>query len=252
VNLPKGNSSENPALPVQAGLGWREIMALADLNSGRELMMQFEPLGSDCEFGVIQRRSGFGSPGLFKRNGMPLTTLISALEARFEGLGDPENLEIEFESGEFTVHDLRFGWRYKHWLTEEEISIEKLHKSESQRLRLLSKKFVEDLTNSEKIFVFKRSQLIRHQFMPSIENIILPLHQAMRAYGPASLLWVFLSNDKYQAGTIEVLRPGLMLGFLENFFDAKANPDQIEQVIEGWTSLCMKATRIREEYIGMA
>ncbi|HVH82471.1 MAG TPA: hypothetical protein VM782_23955, partial [Stellaceae bacterium] len=78
------------------------------------LMMGFESLGENCEFGLVQRRCGAEPLGLFRFASAPLPKLMAGLEARFEGMADPENLMVQLSDAgtEYMVEDQRFGFLY--------------------------------------------------------------------------------------------------------------------------------------------
>jgi hypothetical protein len=79
-----------------------------------ELMMCFESIGENCEFGLVQRRCGAEPLGLFRFASAPLPKLLAGLEARFEGLSDPDNLEVQLSPNqrEYMVHDRKFQLLY--------------------------------------------------------------------------------------------------------------------------------------------
>ena len=73
-----------------------------------KLLMNFENLGDNCEFGFVQRFHGCEPLGLLRFSAMPYYLLLPALENRFDGVGDPENtvLEPHPESREFYLSDM--------------------------------------------------------------------------------------------------------------------------------------------------
>ena len=60
----------------------------------RDLMLRFESLGQNCEFGLVQRRCGSEPLGLLRFASTPLPHLLAAFEGGFEGLGGPDAIEI--------------------------------------------------------------------------------------------------------------------------------------------------------------
>src|SRR5690348_3255112 len=64
------------------------------------LMLAFESLGDNCEFGLVQRQAGAEPLGLLRFTGIflpievRLQKLVAALEHRFEGLAAPTSLMI--------------------------------------------------------------------------------------------------------------------------------------------------------------
>src|SRR5207237_2882630 len=117
---------------------------------------RFESLGENCEFGLVQRRCGAEPLGLFRFASAPLPKLLAALEARFEGLSNPENLEVQLSSNgrEYLVTDKKFQLLYHAWVQADEMTAEEVHRREVRRLPLLVRKLAEELGRAEKIFVF--------------------------------------------------------------------------------------------------
>src|SRR5262249_55713402 len=84
-----------------------------DRAAAQALMTRFEALGNNCTFGAVQRYFGAEPLGLLRFAGAPIRKLISALDARFAGLGDPENTILEVRQHprpEFWVADRRFDF----------------------------------------------------------------------------------------------------------------------------------------------
>src|ERR1700754_4026385 len=80
--------------------------------SDRELVLKFESLGDNCELGLVQRRVGAEPLGLLRFSGTPLRHLLRAMEARFEGLADPNSIRIRPENGEFMVKLAKYDFLY--------------------------------------------------------------------------------------------------------------------------------------------
>src|SRR5579885_2880091 len=76
----------SPALgePVAAGAG--PAMGSDAALPPDQLMMRFESLGENCEFGLAQRRCGAEPLGLLRFASAPLEKLLAGLEGRFEGM----------------------------------------------------------------------------------------------------------------------------------------------------------------------
>src|SRR4029077_19430059 len=72
-----------------------------------QLMMRFESLGENCEFGLAQRRCGAEPLGLLRFASAPLPVLLAGLRGRFEGMGDPEQIDIQVSTNrqEYLVVD---------------------------------------------------------------------------------------------------------------------------------------------------
>jgi hypothetical protein len=205
----------------------------------KELMMRFESLGEDCEFGLVQRRCGAEPLGLLRFSSTPLPKLINALDAKFEGLGRHDLIQIELSSNgrEYMVLDKRFGLYYHAWVMAGEKSPTEIHSRECARLPFLARKLIEDLQESEKLFVYRGMK-------PLAEPDVLKLVASMRTYGPTTLLWVeaVTDDDRGVAGSVEELAPGLLKGNIDRFAPLNNAHDFS---LEAWIEVCRNADCLR-------
>jgi hypothetical protein len=63
-----------------------------------ELMLKFESLGQNCEFGFVQRSCHAEPNDLLRFASAPLPSLLAALQASFNGMGDPESLQVKLSN----------------------------------------------------------------------------------------------------------------------------------------------------------
>jgi hypothetical protein len=68
------------------------------------------------------------------------------------------------------------------------------------------------------------------------------LVEALRAYGPATLLWVTLHDPKHPPGTAEAVAPGLLKGYIDRFAPGE-NAHALS--LECWTALCRNALALQ-------
>lgn len=203
-----------------------------------ELMLQFESLGENCEFGLVQRRGGAEPLGLLRFSSTPLPKLLSALTARFEGLGRPDKIVVELSSNgrEYMISDKTFGLYYHAWVLAGEKPPEDVHRREIRRLPYLTRKLVEDLTDGEKIFVYR-------SMVPLSQPQAMKLVQAVRAYGLSTVLWMELADATHPPGTVEVLAPGLMRGRMDRFAPG-ANAHDFS--FDCWEKVCRTAHALKQ------
>ncbi len=180
--------------------------------SDKEILMDLQSLGENCELGFVQRSGGAEPFGLFRWASTPLANLLNALEARFEGLGQPENIAIEVdEASEFQILDKKFGFRnHSFAFRSAGARKEDILKRELVRLPFMAQLLIEDLEQATKLFCFHdagRSGLDR------IELLIA----AIGKYGPNSLLWVCPAKDLKQVGTAERVHDRLIRGYIDRF-----------------------------------
>jgi hypothetical protein len=205
--------------------------------SRRDLMLQFESLGENCEFGLVQRRCGADPLGLFRFSSAPYARLLDILQAKFEGLGERRNIEIrESETGrEYMVLDKRYGLLYHAWVEVGLEEPEEIAKRETRRIPLLVRKIKEELSMGEKIFVY-------HGMEPLTEDKARELGSALRDYGPTTLLWVELADSDHEPGQVEWVEPGILLkGYMDRFAPGENAHDLS---LGCWVVLCRNAHRL--------
>ena len=203
----------------------------------QKLALQFESLGENCEFGLVQRRFGAEPLGLLRFSSTPLPKLLDALRSKFKGLGNPRNIEVQEDSNgrEYMVLDKRFGFLYHAWVKVGEQKPEDIAVRETRRLPLLIRKLTEDLTLGEKTFVF-------HGMRPLSLEEARELSAVLRQYGPTTLLWVELADDAHAPGSVERIDAGLIKGYMDRFAPGENAHDLS---LNCWITLCRNAYRLR-------
>jgi Sulfotransferase family len=210
-------------------------LAEAELPLG-ELMMRFESLGENCEFGLVQRRCGAEPLGLFRFASAPLPKLLAGLEAGFEGLSDADNLDVQLSSNgrEYMVYDKRFQLLYHAWVSAAEMSASEVHQRETRRLPLLIRKLIEDLREAEKIFIF-------HGMEPLGEEEARRLLALLRGYGPNTLLWIEVADAEHPPGTVAWIGEGLLKAYIDRFAPGENAHDLS---LDCWIAICREAYRL--------
>jgi hypothetical protein len=157
--------------------------------------------------------------------------LICGLDNGFDGLGKPEDIDPRLEGAtprEFMIHERAYGLVYHSFVYEGDRSIDAMREQEAVRLKFLRRKFMEELELAEKIFVYKRNT-------PISEEEILPLFLALRRHGDNTLLWVVPAERDRPPGTVEVMMPGLLKGYIDRF----ATEDNAHDFsFDGWMRVC--------------
>ena len=206
--------------------------------ASRDLMLQFESLGQNCEFGLVQRQCGAEPLGLLRFSSTPLPLLLNALEARFEGMGQPDTIHVDLSPNgrEYMVRDSQFGFFYHAWVTAGDMAPEDIARREASRVPFLVRKLLEDLEAAEKIFVFKGMGA-----MPVEEAY--PLAAAIRRYGSNTLLFVTLADAEHPPGTVSVEAPGFLTGYVDRFAPVDEAKDFL---LDQWLTVCREAYRLRQ------
>ncbi|WP_428488383.1 hypothetical protein [Rhodopila sp.] len=224
----------------QAGCGARgdtEVTEWARRQTGMsvpQIALRFESLGENCEFGLFQRRCDSEPLGLLRFSSTFARNLIRGINNGFQGLGAAEDIDPRLEGDkprEYMIHEKKFGLVYHTFVYEGQRSIWLMREQESARLKFLLRKFMEELAVAEKIFVYKRNAVVA-------EEEILPLHMALNQYGENTLLWVQPAEPNRPAGTVEVIMPGLLKGYIDRF----APDDNAHDFsFDGWLRICANA-----------
>jgi hypothetical protein len=175
--------------------------------SDRDLVLQFESLGDSCELGLVQRRIGVEPLGMFRFAGTPLRHLIKAMEARFEGMADPEHVRVHPLNGEYMIKLTKYDFIYHADVKVGEADPVALHQQHTRTVRFLIAKLIADLETPEKIIVFRQNEELS-------ANDLLDFRSALAAYGPATLLWVQATRPGHPPGTVAVIDDTLIVGYV--------------------------------------
>ena len=243
-----GKKSADRQLPVglmlgaalERGAGGRGHVDLAEWATTRtgltipQIALKFESVGENCEFGLFQRRCDAEPLGLLRFSSTFMRNLIRGLENGFQELGAVEDIDPRLEGEprkEYMIHEKKYGLVYHTFVYEGQRSVWLMREQESARLKFLRRKFMEELEAAEKVFVYRFNG-------PRSEEEILPLHMALNRYGPVTLLWVVTAERDRPAGTVEVLMPGLLKGYIDRF----APDDNAHDLsFDGWLRVCVNA-----------
>jgi hypothetical protein len=202
-----------------------------------DTLRRFESLGSGCEFGMLQRETGFEPLGLMRWTSVTPDGLIRALRTRFSGIGDPIQTTLISDGDEYWLDDSAYSMRMHTFISTKE-DREKVFANLCRRLTLLSRKLIEDLENAEKVFVFNWSD----EAVPAAsEEDIHGIYDAIQSYGPNKLLFVSKAANGNAPG--DVVREGtrLMRGFVHhgNPFDGVQDSD-----FKSWNAICSRASEM--------
>jgi len=123
---------------------------------------------------------------------------------------------------------------------ERDLDIDTVRRQQGTKLNFLRRKFLEDVANAEKIFVIKRVPALRPEE-------ILPLYAALNDLGRNWLLWMVPADAAHPAGTVEILLPGLLRGFVDRFAPYEDAPSVS---VPGWTAVCEAAWKAVGRSVG--
>jgi hypothetical protein len=202
-----------------------------------KFMLNFESIGDNCEFGLVQRRCGAEPLSLLRFSNILLSKLLRALEAGFKDFGNADQLEFRLtgkNKAEYVIHDKRYGLSFHTFRYRGEVDEQKLIAGEPARLAFLVRKFVEDLGSESKIFVCKRNN-------PLLEEEILPLYIALNSFGRNTLLWLVPADAEHKTGSVEKVTAGLFKGYIERFAPLENAHDLL---LDAWLEVCVNTYRL--------
>ncbi|CAH2602088.1 Cellulose synthase operon protein C [Rhodovastum atsumiense] len=209
-----------------------------DTASPQEVLARFESLGGTpygCEFGLVQRAVGLEPLGLLRWSGCAPEHLAAALEARFEGIGEPEQTELIHPASdheEYQLRDRRFGLRTHTFITPAEIEAGRMLARACLRQQFLRRRLLQQLDEGNRIFVY------RHARRALTAEELQRLHRAIRAHGAGTLLVVRAGGGEQ----VEQLAPGLLAGTISRFAISAAGA-HLGPATPHWLALCRKALR---------
>ena len=175
------------------------------------LVMRFEGLGDNCEFGLMQRQVGRERLSLLRYAGSRETwRLVEAVRQDFEGFGTAEDLWINTFHSEWIATSQRYGFNFHTGEHVDAMTEGQIREGESTKLTFMAQKLVEDLESCSKVFV-------RRVADEQPEAGMAELYEALRSKGPATLLWVTPATDETPHGTVEHVRERLFRGYHGHF-----------------------------------
>lgn len=184
----------------------------------RDLVLAFESIGDNCEFGILQRKIGVEPLGLLRFAGAPLRDLIRALNTRFKGIADPDRIRIEPENGEYMVRLAACNFTRHADVKIGEMAPEAVHEQQCRVIRFLANKLIEDLESPGKILIFRQNE-------PLAANDLIDLRLALAKYGPNTLLWVQEACVGHPPGSVDVVDEWMMVGYIHRFAHRERVPD---------------------------
>ena len=201
----------------------------------RALVEQFQSLGENCEFGLLQRQFGAEPLGLLRFGTTLPRPLVRALAERFEGVGDPGQTEIRVVEGEYRARDMRYLFDGHTRIRSDEASPEQVHRKQSQRLGFLARMLIDQLETQSRIFV--------HANPDCTEPQMAALYRGVSGYGPNFLLCVRLAEPGHPAGSMAV-QDRLMVGYIDR--PGRERGGRVWNIsVDHWLTFCRAAVARR-------
>jgi hypothetical protein len=192
------------------------------------LLKRFESLGASCELGMVQRMFQADQVSLLRWTATSPENLVKALDNRFEGVGEPQHTNVTIIGDEYRTEDRRYGM-HSHTFTSPAIEpVEVFGPEQCRRLQWLRGRLIDSLVAGAKIVVYQ------HRGGLSDDHIVA-LYTALCRYCPdIALLCVKLEDASHPCGTVESVRGGLFVGYIDKF-------STVDISVSAWITLCQTA-----------
>jgi hypothetical protein len=193
------------------------------------LVTSFESVGLSCDFGLFQREMGAEPVGLLRFSGLDTVNLFRGLMNGFAGLGEADTIipYVVESLDEYWMSETVYGLRYHTFIRPAQAAPQQLIARETHRLPFLVRKFVEDVTNGEKIFVMRPPEAVTF-------CEVIAIWAALNVAGDNILLYL-TDTIPDRAGEVDQLGPRLLRGHVTGTLGDVAPSVQI------WLSLCANA-----------
>jgi len=231
-----------PAVPDTEAL--KRALHARTGQTAEELVLNFESLGHNCEFGIMQRQCGAEPLGLLRFVGITLPDLLRGLDCDFADVGQDRWLRVYLHDGprrEFIVSDVRHNFTFHSFQFEGETTAERVRAEQGVRLRYYHQRFKDVLTTADRLFVFQRPGALLAAHM-------LPLLMRLRAHGPNALLFV-TEGGAHPPGTVAQIGHGFYHGYISRMAPGE---DVGRSDFRGWLSICANAYTLWREQMGQA
>lgn len=205
------------------------------------LLSYFESLGDNCELGFVQKRLGVTASSLLRFCATPVDQLRLGLANNFMGIDDPNGVTV-VENGpdharEYQIVIPRYGLHYHTLTFTHEAARKAVHDRELSKLFYKHAKFLEGLSQGDRIYVLKQNA-------PLSPATVWTIWFLLQKWGANTLLWVRQASTDEKPGVVRVIAPGLLEATVQGFADytdATLGNDQ------AWIALCKKAIRVVSE-----
>lgn len=198
------------------------------------LMLSFEGLGDNCEFGLLQRRCGADPQGLLRLSHTRLATLEALLANECEGVMDGDDLALaphphfpeKIIGRSNSLDDL------DHQVTTQTPGIVTPadHATNARRIAYLKRRFLEDLREGTKIFVRRG----RDSRPDTVESFLARFRRLSQAW----VLLVVETDDEGCRGRTVQLGHRYLVGYVGRL---AITGDVLDSEVETWISVLLHA-----------
>jgi predicted Zn-dependent protease len=218
---------DNPLFDIPLSLQDGDDVANREAARLRGMFLRFESFGDGCEFGMVQRRFGAEPLSLLRWTNSPIDQVIYGLEVEFRTMGDPDQMTLHVENGEYLISNRNYQLLSHSFIREASEPRDRFFAQQCRRITFLAGKLLGDLRAGEKIFVYK----VRDETAVPYLDI---LSTYVQGYNENNiLLCVRLANGSNPAGTVEWAEKGLIVAYISRFSTIDISYDE-------WVDVCSK------------
>ena len=220
-----------------------------------EILRHFESLGDNCAFGLAQRKGGCEVLGLLRFSNAPLNNLLIALDDEFRAATAKTEMSLRLQPGrpgEYNLFIDRYGIRWHTNVFEGDADEATVFTQQAMRLTYLRRKFYEGLRAGRKIWTISRAEPRKHPIpLPHVGKMVweeepedlrlaevLPVFRRLNQYSTNSLLYLTRCAHDRRSGTVELIAPGIMQGYIEDFV---ITPDTETKDHAAWLRVAVNA-----------
>jgi hypothetical protein len=206
----------------------------------RALMLRFESLGLDCEFGLVQRHYGAEPLGLFRWNGIMPEPLCDALEHDFVGIGDPATTTLSYSDAlqEYLLHEPRYGMGMHSFIRTRDPAVPdaRLHAQLCRRAAFLRDKLLSDLAGAEKLLLYQFPSRLNPDLRARLVAALRRHNQANR------LLLVHEAAADERPGTVSMASDGVLEGAIDHLCGRRGGWETLSTAV--WRTICRNAVAL--------
>lgn len=190
-----------------------DLLALRPAESDQSYSLKaiydgFEPVGSNCEFGFVQRCRHVEPLALFRWTSVTPENLCALLDCGMEGYERPDIYTLYGDNNrEFILRDTLFETRSHTGVNKSDIAAEELLSRLVRRQVFLKRKFLEEAGKGQKIFLYKAEE-------PISEAVIDAIEASLARLGAKRFLIVMPATDGIRGGTIRQRSQRCLVAYL--------------------------------------
>lgn len=191
-----------------------KVVARCYSDEERHVLATFDSIGNTCEFGLVQRRAGIERISLLRYAGVfDAPSLARAIAARFEGFGEGDDLSFTLDRDEWVGNVASARINFHTGRVRSTTPLDRIAADERVKLAFFAQKFIDDLEDGEKSFVYRTDRDGRGG--PDGTYGIDEIYDAIAAHGTCPLLWVTPADASHPHARIEHVRGRLFRGYID-------------------------------------